>query len=297
MSTKFRVVLGLSGIIISFILLATYFGIVPDRVAEVRAGRADLAESIAVHSTAMVIKKDFKQLVHDFTIIVERNSDLLSIGLAGNNGSLMAATPGHKDHWQGMDGKYSKESQVRVPIWNGRTKWGELELRFVPLRQPGILGLVQSPMVRMILFVGVGSFVVFYFYLGKVLSILDPAKAVPARVRTALDTMAEGLLVLDHKEQIVLANQAFAEIVGKTSNELLGYKAGVLPWQDMNGSVIQKEQRPWVQAITRGKVQKNRMIRLVLADGQRLSFNVNCSPVLGKGKKYAGVLVSFDDIT
>ena len=72
---------------------------------------------------------------------------------------------------------------------------------------------------------------IFYFYLGKVLSLLDPSKAVPARVRAALDTMAEGLLVLDKKQQIVLANQAFANILGKSSEELVGLKAGDMPWQ------------------------------------------------------------------
>ncbi len=45
-------------------------------------------------------------------------------------------------------------------------------------------------------------FIGFYLYLGKMLKQLDPSQAVPERVRSALDTMAEGLLVLDHKGQI-----------------------------------------------------------------------------------------------
>ena len=50
----------------------------------------------------------------------------------------------------------------------------------------------------MVLFMGLGCFIAFYFYLGKALRHLDPSKAIPGRVRSALDTMAEGLLVSIH---------------------------------------------------------------------------------------------------
>ncbi len=278
-------------------MLATYLGIIPDRVAAIRSGRTDLAEAIAIHSTAMVTKNDLKQLSNDLNLMAERNIDLLSLGLRKTDGQPVSATPDHEDFWQDMEGEYSKESQVRVPIWNGSNKWGELELRFKTLNETGLVGILNNPLIRMILFLGAGCFIVFYFYLGKVLSLLDPSNAVPGRVRTALDTMAEGLLVLDHKEQIVLANQAFAEMLGKSSDDLMGYKAGSLPWKDIEGNDIKKDQRPWIQAIAQGEVVKNHMLRLILSDDKQLIFNINCSPVLSSGKKYAGVLVSFDDIT
>ena len=122
-----------------------------------------------------------------------------------------------------------------------------LELRFTALNEPGILGFLSRPATRMMVFMGAGCFLIFYFYLGKVLSLLDPSKAVPGRVRAALDTMAEGLLVLDKKQHIVLANLAFAKMLGKTSDELVGFKAGDLPWQDSTGKRIEKEQHPWVR--------------------------------------------------
>ncbi|MCP4340447.1 MAG: response regulator [Desulfobulbaceae bacterium] len=297
MSTKFRVVLGLAGIIVSLVMLATYFGIIPDRGAAVRAGRTVLAESIAVHSTAMVMTNELKRLNSDFEVMAERNSDLLSLGLRSKDGRTVSATPGHNDHWQDMEGEYSQESQVRVPIWKGKSAWGELELRFEMLDEPGFLGVLQNPLLRMILFMGAGCFVVFYFYLGKVLSLLDPSQAVPGRVRAALDTMAEGLLVLDRKEQIVLANQAFAELLEKPAEKLLGYKASSFPWVDMDGNKIKREQRPWLKAIKLGQTQKDQILYLVLPNKKRLIFKTNSSPVLGSGKKYAGVLVSFDDIT
>ena len=144
---------------------------------------------------------------------------------------------------------------------------------------------------------GLAGFVLYYYYLGKVLRQLDPSQAIPGRVRAALDTMAEGLLILDRKEQIVLANAAFSAMIDKSADGLLGYRAGELPWIDTDGKKIEKSQRPWVQSVDQGKVQKDSIIRLQLPDDKFRTFKTNCSPVLGDGDKHAGVLVSFDDIT
>ena len=109
--------------------------------------------------------------------------------------------------------------------------------------------------------------------------------------------MAGGLLVLDHKEQIVLANKSFAALLGKAPEDLLGYRAGDLPWIDTDNHTIEKSQRPWVQALKLGETQTKRILRLRLPGIEWFTFSINCSPVLGAGGKYAGVLVSFDDVT
>lgn len=297
MSTKFRVVFGLAGIIVSLVLMAVFFGFIPDRVEAIRTGRTNLAETIAIHSTSMVMKNDLKSLSADFNILVERNDDLISLGLRQKGGQLVTATTGHQDNWQTMENEFSKESQVRVPIWKGKNKWGEVELYFKSVQEKGFLGLVHNPLLKLLIFMGLGGFITFYFYLGRVLSLLDPSKAVPGRVRAALDTMAEGLLVLDRKEQIVLANKAFAKMLGKKTEELVGFKASQLPWRNAKGDKIDKIERPWVKAIQNGVVQKNQSLYLSFPDQKTLIFNTNCSPVLGSENKHAGVLVSFDDIT
>ena len=297
MNTKFRVTLGLVGILVSLIMMAHYIDIIPDTETLVRESRASLSETIAIHATALVQEDNYTRLENDFKFIAERNNDLVSLALRRNDDALLAAYGDHETHWQKMPDKYSQGAQIQVPIWEGNHKWGELELRYKTLSSEGLISIIDNPMIRMVSVLGFGSFILFYFYLGKVLRLLDPSNAIPSRVRSALDTMAEGLLVLDHKEQIALANQAFATMLDKSPNDLLGYRAGDLPWKDMKGEDIKKDERPWVQAFKTGEVQKNRMLRLSLSDHQWLTFNVNCSPVLGGGKKHAGVLVSFDDVT
>ena len=297
MSTKFRVVLGLAGITISLIMLAIYLGFIPDKEGAVRTGRTNLAESIALHSTALVTGGQLKKLTSDLELLSERNEELLSIGLRRNDGRSISATPGHLENWVEGDEKYSGDSQVIVPIYDGETKWGQLELRFEPIHQPGIVGFLSRPAVRLLALMGCGCFLIFYFYLGQVLSLLDPSRAVPARVRAALDTLAEGLLILDKKQHIVLANQAFAKTLERTSDELVGLKAGDLPWLDAHGNKVEKGQHPWVKALEQAKVLRNQTLQIVPPDSKKMIFNTSCSPVMGDGTKYAGVLVSFDDIT
>jgi len=297
LNVKDRVVIGLVGLTVSLIMLAFLLGIVPDRESAVREGRTVLAEAIAVHSTSAVLSTGVQRLETDFKLMADRNPDLLSLALRRKDGGALVASKQHVDHWQDMNDEYSKDTQVLVPIWAGEHKWGQLELRFKALNDGGLKGMIQNPILRIVLFMSVLCFIAYYFYLGKVLRQLDPSKAIPGRVRSALDTLAGGLLVLDHKEQIVLANKSFAAMIGKKPDDLLGYRSGDLPWMDVKGNKIEKSRRPWVQALTNGEAQTNRILRLRHSDKGWLTFSINCSPVLGAGGKYAGVLVSFDDIT
>ncbi|BCR04257.1 hybrid sensor histidine kinase/response regulator [Desulfuromonas versatilis] len=301
-SPKVRIVTGLVGVMTSLVMLAFFLNIIPDRNSAVLQGRAALSEAIAVYSTALVQSSRVasaggKRLEGDFALLAERNDDLLSLALRQEGGEVLVATGDHLERWKMMSGEYSKDSQVRVPIWAGERKWGELELRFRPLAAPGMWGILTTPLVQAVLFMGLAGFLIYYYYLGKVLRQLDPSQAIPGRVRDALDTMAEGLLILDRREQIVLANQSFAAMVGKPANTLLGYRAGELPWVDLQGKKVEKSQRPWVSSLLQGEVQKDSVIRLRLAGDSFRTVKVNCSPVLGTGGKYAGVLVSFDDVT
>ena len=293
-----RISMGLVGIMTSLVMLAFFFNVIPDRNEAVKQGRTALSETIAVYSAALVKSAKSDRLAGDFNLLTERNPDLLSLALRHENGKLLTATQGHTQQWQLMDGEYSKGSQIRVPLWAGTQKWGQLELRFKPMAAiGGWKGALENPMIKLILFMGGVGFIIYYIYLGRVLRQLDPSQAVPGRVRAALDTMAEGLIILDRKEQIVLANQAFTTLIGKTPDGLIGYRAGELPWSNSEGEPINIGQRPWIRALKKGKVQRDSVIRLQLPNGEYRTFKTNSSPVLGHGGKHAGVLVSFDDIT
>jgi PAS domain S-box-containing protein len=189
------------------------------------------------------------------------------------------------------------DTQIQVPIWSGQRHWGQLELRFAPLAAPGWRGVLEIPGVKLALFLVVACLVVFDFYLRRVLRHLDPARAIPARVRAALDTLTEGLLVLDRGHHIVLANQAISDLLGKSPDALIGVDARTLGWLTVKSAVAPAAALPWRAALKTGTVQRAATIRLRSAAGALRTFLVNCSPVLGTGARPGGVLVSLEDIT
>ncbi len=297
LSPKSRIAFGQIGLLTTVLLVASFLGLIPDRLSAVRDGRAALAESIAANSSALITQRDMWRLEGILRLVVERNEDLLSAALRTETDRLIVAVGDHERHWRDDNSDLSNNTQVEVAIWAGRTKWGQVELRFSPLVRTGWMGYVTDPLTLLLAFVALMTFICFYFYLGKMLKHLDPSQAIPGRVRSALDTMAEGLLVLDNKEQIVLANLAFAALLDSSPEALLGRKVAEFPWSSAEGEPLEPETCPWHQALVTGEAQKNQRVRLTLPDGTRLTFMINCSPVLGSGGKYAGVLVSFDDVT
>jgi PAS domain S-box-containing protein len=297
LSAKSRIALGQTGLLVSLLLAAIFLGLVPDGSKAVREGRAALAEAIAANSSVLVTQSDIHRLKATLRLVLERNEDLLSAALRREGGDIVVELGEHRQNWREIDGEHSTDAQVQVPIWAGERKWGQLELRFSPVVTPGWLGFFQSPPVQLVGFIGVLSFLVFQFYLGKMLKHLDPSQAIPSRVRSALDTMAEGLLVIDGKEHVVLANQAFAAMVGRAADKLLGHRASVFPWTATDGAALGRDTYPWTQALREGVPQRNVMVRLETEVAGRRTFMVNATPVLGGKGKPAGVLVSFDDVT
>ncbi len=81
LTPKFRVSLGLVGIIVSVVMIGSYFGIIPDSEQLQRQSRATLAETIAIYSSGMAGTAPPERIRGDFEVILERNQDLVSIGL------------------------------------------------------------------------------------------------------------------------------------------------------------------------------------------------------------------------
>ena len=122
----------------------------------------------------------------------------------------------------------------------------------------GAWGPLQYPMVRLSMFLLGAGFVSYRVYLRKVLQYLDPSMVVPERVRTMLDTLAEGVLVLDMHERVVLANNAFARAVGQESAELLGMAVSRLDWARLEAA----REYPWTKALRDGKTQTGENLTL-----------------------------------
>ncbi|MEE9493134.1 MAG: Hpt domain-containing protein [Gammaproteobacteria bacterium] len=297
LTAKFHIALGEAFIVVSLILTAIFLNLVPDKDAVIRDGRVALAETIAATTSMQFSSHNLEQVRAVLMLVVERNEDILSAGLRRTDGKLVIDINDHGKDWMPTVDSMSTDAGLTVPIWSNKTEWGAVELRSKPLYPAGFIGILMDSRVKLVLFLAVFGFIAFYFYLSRMLRHLDPSKAVPSRVRNALDTLAEGLLVLDNKGYIMLANQAFSDVTGKPADQLVGSLSLKLDWVDNKGQPVSVDSLPWKPAIESGEASRNDIIYLVDKESKRRTFLVNCSPVIGAGNKSGGVLVSFDDIT
>lgn len=293
-SLKFRIAFGLVSILLSTILMAVFTGIGPDARQAVMRGREKLCESIAINSSILISRDDLTRMEGILSAMVERDGDLLSAAIRRADGRSYVQIGDHMAHWG--DDSRSTDSQVQVPLWSGKSKWGTVELRFRPVTARGVSGIIHSPWTKHIAMVGIVCFVFFSVYLRMVLRQLDPSKAIPKRVQSALNTLAEGLLVTDKKGHVVLANEAFARWAGESPERLIGRAATKFPWT-IPGDDGASDRYPWVRAIEDKALQPHVLLELIDCQGKQLTLLANSSPVLGHDGQYRGVLTSFQDVT
>ena len=295
-NTRTYISLGLASIVATALLAASFLGLIPDRNEAVRAGRLALAESVAASSAAFLGSSEPGRLEEVLRFIVKRNPDVHSIGLRTREGRLVLAIGEHARHWIPIDQPHASDAQVQVTLYAGNQAWGQLEMRFAPGAGHGLAGILQTPLIILLAFAGLLCVPSFYVYLSRVLRQLDPSRAIPSRVRSALDSLTEGLLVIDQKQHIVLANEALTRLLGKTNEQLMGRSVGEIAWLQESGEPL-AGRHPWSLALETSTVQRNLNLKLADTQGRLRSFVVNCSPVLASGGKASGVLISLEDIT
>src|SRR4029453_12716697 len=99
-STRFLVAFGLASLLATILLVAMYFGVVPDRTQAVREGRGALGESVAVSVSALISRSDLERARTVLEFVVERNADLESAAIRIADRTLVAEVGDHVSQWQ-----------------------------------------------------------------------------------------------------------------------------------------------------------------------------------------------------
>ena len=292
-----RISICLVGVVASVIFVAKPLRLIPDRDGAVMFGRQQLCETTAMSGSALLVAsgstRGFEAVLQG---IVKRNPDLRSAGLRTADGRLVVEVGPHLSEWTLPDAGESSDRNMYVPLFDGDQQWGRLELCFAPLSASGPLAILLSDLTAFISFAGITCFLSFWLLLRRMLKQLDPAGAVPQRVRDALDSLAEGLLIVDLRDTILMANQAFSRVVGMESERLPGRKISQFPWiTAAAGDAIPV--LPWTLAIEQGRPVSNVTLQMQDATGTQRTFSVNATPLLGHEGKYRGVMVTFDDVS
>ena len=297
LSPRFRIVIGILSLLISVLLGAMVLRIVPDRREAVIEGRSRLCEAIAVNSSVLISRDDIRRIQAILTVLVDRHEDIESAGLRQDDGTLVVEIGPHSAHWISHTSEKSSDSQVYVPLQNASGRWGVLEVRFTPVNGGLWFEVKNNPWVRLIGFVVMTSGVLWYFYLGLILEQLNPSQAIPGRVRESLDTLAEGLVVVDRKGRIALCNRALAGTLGEEPEALIGKRVEKLSWLceiDSDDGFIEF---PWQRVLDGSETLSHGRLRLRASDGTVRMYQTHCAPVIGKGAEVRGVFCSFEDVT
>lgn len=290
-----RLSLGLVLLTLSILVLAQALGLTHGNEDEQLQVRQNLAETLAMQAALAIKRNDNALLQATLENAVERNPEMLSAAVRRNDDSLWVQTERHESHWQKANSQSSTPTHVRLPLISEGTRRGTVEFSFQPLGYDSDLLLGLPNFVALVIFVAISAFVGFWFYIKRALHHLDPSAVVPARVRNALNILAEGVLILDKREQIVLVNKALMDRLKRDEKSLIGRKASSLGW--LVEPVESAVELPWVQALITGERQVGARLLLQHSHSNDQIFRVNAVPILdGKGKSQ-GVIASFDDIS
>jgi diguanylate cyclase (GGDEF)-like protein/putative nucleotidyltransferase with HDIG domain/PAS domain S-box-containing protein len=292
-SVTTRLSFSLTGLLVSLMLFGNLLGIFPDTKSITLRSRTQLSEAIALAFAGQATRADAATVQRMLTSIQSRNADISSIGIRQANGGLLASAGNHDQLWNPRGDGKSTVTEVRVPLGSGSGQWGGVELTFLPLAKSQIplMGRFNPLVITGCL--GLLTFCMYMVYLRFALRALNPSKVVPQRVNEALNTLAEGVLVLDKNERIVLANTSFATAAGIDGETLLGKRVSELPWHARD----EDRPAPWTNSMKAGTAETGILLDLDLDGVAGRTYSVNSVPISDDKGACRGVLASFEDVT
>ncbi len=288
-----RLSIGLVFLTISLLIVAHGLGFTPDQSKVKIKNRQQLGESIALQTT-LALKRNDRSVVESYLAQAVAQHDIInSIALRNSNGSIQYETGGHGQFWGDWQSAKSTPTHLQVPILVNGVKHSTLQISYVSLADESAYWFGISHFFWLIAFICCFGFVAFWFYIKRVLKHLDPSSVVPARVRNALDIMAEGVLIMDKRGQVVLANQSICSSLSISESKVLGKHIGGLGWVDKESG---STELPWDKALRAGEQEVGACLVNTIF-GKDITFSVRAVPIFAGGGRSIGVIASFDDVT
>ena len=285
---------GLVLITVSLLLLGDLLGLVPNAKQGLLEGRGKFCESLAVQFSIAFARGDAALVKATLDTMISRDDEIISAAIRDVGGRVFAQAGDHRNSWVNIPLDKSTATHVQVPIFNENRRMGTVEVVFErPQKSANIFGFGTS-ITTMVVFITLTSFFAYLFFLKKTLRELDPRSVIPERVKSAFNALAEGLVIIDEKEQILLANTSFADKIEVPADNLIGRKLSHLSWvNDSN----QHRHLPWDAALANEKLAMGVPMKYEACRGGMLTFMVNTSPITDAKGAIRGALATFDDLT
>lgn len=302
LSPAVRLSMGLVMFTLSVIVVADLIGVVPKKDAIVLDARKNICEVLAVQ-LSLAMSQSASSLVNtSLEVFVVRNEDVIAASMTRADGTIVAKYGDFSKNVNNENNNKkakSTEDLIIVPVLAGTQKWGSVNIEFKSIYSTSMFSFIFDSILGVLLFVAVSGFFGYMLILRKSLSVLDPKSVVPDRVRAAFNALSEGVLIIDKKEQILMANNAFAEKTGHDASELLGIKASALRWTYANRELRKMTDKlmPWVGAIREGEVITDVVLNLSIPNSGVKSFSCNSTPIKDDNGNTQGALITINDMT
>ena len=282
-------------LVISILLASEFLGLFPDNNNSRTAERKFVVETLAVHIAMEMENSDGNGSAEISELLrntVQRNSMVKSVAVRRADGTFVDAYGSHESNWTLKPGDGPTLTQIQIPLFEGENQTAAVEIRFAGVNEGLSLLDRRASFVSVIAFVAISGFFAFCMFLKRTLRELDPDAVIPERVKKALDTLAEGLLIIGRDGEIVFSNEEFAKTTGIASEELAGQNCKNLKWQLEEG-----ENLPWQDLLHGGDISPKATVRLNTGYEQISTFTVNATPIIANANEVRGALVTFNDIT
>ncbi len=296
LSPTARLTLGLISLTASLLLTAQLLGILPNHSEIALEARQKIVTALATQLSWAAYQNDYRTLQVTLASVVEQNDDLLSAAVRRANQDMVVFAGDHDRIWEPREDGLSTPTHVQAPLFAGDRLWGTVEFSFVPLETGFSLTSIKNSVVGLIAYMVLAGGLGFYLLLRRGLKELDPSGVIPERVKGAFNSLAEGVLIMDEEENIILANEPFAALVEIPASELTGRKASSLDWRTMRAG-DNAENLPWLRAMRQGVNEKGIPLLMQVPSGALKTFRVNGAPIMDGDGKARGALATFDDVT
>ena len=256
-----------------------------------------VAEGLAVQVAQAVHRDDLGEVRALLEAVAGRDPQIGSIVLRRAQGTPIARV-GDPARWGGEvdpEGRSTRD-RLKVPLFSGTQHWGELEVAYRHDDPGSWPRWMRDPLVPMLGFVFVAGAIGFGLFMRRVLQHLDPSSAIPDRVRTAFDSLFEGIVILDAQGRIVLANQAFRHLRADADVRDGRSLADLGGWQRAEDAASDADVLPWVRATREARTLAGVPMRVGQGAAAR-EVVVTCSPIRDGREAVRGCMVSFADVT
>ncbi len=182
---------------------------------------------------------------------------------------------------------------------NGRV-WGTLNIYFRNSPTETTYGFFQKSWIAL-LFLSATVSLACWVLFSNAFRTLTPTDGIPQRVRSALDTLTEGVVLLKPNRVVAHSNGAFCHIInqGRGANPLSPKTLVGKKLEDFDWQLTDAETLPgfaWDQCLETKKAIVGQLVALKTRAGVS-RFSVNASPILSNKGACRGALISFDNVT